>query len=332
MRNTGSSGNSGRRGSGGVLGGGGSGVTARQVEQRSGAQLLANDTEAGRGRGILKSVPPDVGLAETRASNLVPVGLRVGGVSNSLVLGRTADGPAGLSDPDLLARGTVLDLGNGIVEQTVGVVDGVGLGVLEVGVGVNTNPVGSLRDSDVGGVGPGGPGVDVADLSAAQSSASNGLADLLDVGHNGVGVGTNASLGLNASGGVTVEILTAHGDTDNQLGEGVSVGVDGVLERSDLVVKDILASGGPETEQQAGVLLDGSGDGGGHIAGGTALDSGVQSGTGEARRTDEVLRSFKLLLEIGLLPVGAIGVGGTVVEALVGSVGGSERQREREKL
>lgn len=194
-----------------VLGGGSGGCVARQVVQRSGAQLCANDTEAGArsGRvGILESVPPGVGLAEERASNLVPVGLRVGGVGNSLVLRGTADGPAGLSNPDLLAAASRLNLAKSIVEQGLAVVDGVGLSVLEVWVGVHAKPVDGLSNSVVGAVGPGGPGVDVADLNTAQNSARDGGADLADVRNNGVGVGTNTSLGLNAGGRVTVKILT----------------------------------------------------------------------------------------------------------------------------
>lgn len=130
----------------------------------------------------MKCVPPGVVLAEGHgASDLVPVGLRVGKAGNALVLGGSADGPAGLGDPNGLACGGGGGVGQGLEEERAGITDGVGHGVLKVWVRVHADEVGVPDDCVVRSVDPCGPGVDVSDGSAAQRSVGNGGPDLRNV-------------------------------------------------------------------------------------------------------------------------------------------------------
>jgi hypothetical protein len=92
---------------------------------------------------------------------LVPVGLGVGGVGNSEVLSLSANRPSGLSDPDRLAADGTLGVVESLVEERSTLVNAVVLGVLEVWVGINTDPVTSIDNSIVGSVNPSRPGIDV---------------------------------------------------------------------------------------------------------------------------------------------------------------------------
>lgn len=66
-----------------------------------------------------------------------------------------------LGDPDGLTTGGLLGLAESVLEERLGLGDVVGHRVLEVGVGVHTNPVTGINDGLVGSVVPGGPGVNV---------------------------------------------------------------------------------------------------------------------------------------------------------------------------
>jgi hypothetical protein len=109
----------------------------------------------------------------------------------------------------------------------------------------------------------------VADGSIFQASSRDGGADGFDVLENGVRALANSSLGGNASGRVTVQILTTDRDTDNQFGEFVSVGGDGRLQGSNLVVKGIAR--GPETEEKSSLFLDSGVNGSDRGVGSTTL-------------------------------------------------------------
>jgi hypothetical protein len=102
---------------------------------------------------------------------LVPVGLCVSSAGNGEVLSLSANRPSGLSDPDGLAANSILGVIEGFVEERSTLVNAVGLGVLEVWVGINTDPVTGIDDSVVGTVDPGSPGIDVSDTNTAQSSS-----------------------------------------------------------------------------------------------------------------------------------------------------------------
>lgn len=253
--------------------GGAGGSRAGQVVQRLGSQRSTNETEAGVRGGavsILENVPPGVDLVEQEvAANVVPEGLGVLNRSNTLALGLTADGPAGLGDPDGLVTTVLLDVVDGVLDQSLAILDVVVVGALEVRIGINTEPVAGVNDGLVGVVGPGSPGVNVADGDILQAGSSDGGADSLDVLENGVRALANSGLGGDSSGRVTVQILTADRDTDNQLGEVVSVRGDGGLEGSNFVVKGITR--GPETEEQSGLLLDSGGNGRDRGVGSTTL-------------------------------------------------------------
>lgn len=133
---------------------GGNNSRAGQVVERSGGELRADDTKTGAGSGlfsILENVPVSVDLVEKQATaNVVPVGLCVCGRGNGQVLLVTADGPTGLGNPERLAVGSRVDLVDGILEERLSAGDVVGVGVLEVRVGIETEPVDSLNDGVVG--------------------------------------------------------------------------------------------------------------------------------------------------------------------------------------
>ena len=166
----------------------------------------------------------------------------------------------------------------------------------------------------------------MTDGRVAEGGAGDGRADPLDVGDELVRVDADAGVGLDTVDGVAVEVLAADGDADDELGEGVAVLVDGLLEGGDLVVH--AAAGGPETEQEGGLLGDGGGDGGDGVVGGTPLDHGVETGAGEAGGADEVLGGLELCFKVGLNLAAAIDLGGAIVEALVNGFGGDQGEGE----
>jgi hypothetical protein len=294
------------------------------------AQVALDNAEAGASTLILEHVPPGVGVTEERAANLVPVLLSIFGRGSSIALLGTANGPTSLGNPDLLAVSDRLGLLNGVVEEGLGVLDAVLHGELVVRVSVETEPVEMVDDIGVGGVGPGIPGVDVTEGNVAQAGAGDSGANLLDVRDELLGLDTGAGVGLGASDRVTVHILRTDGDTDDQLGEVFTVLADGGLESGDLVLH--VASGDPETEKQLGLLRNGGGDSLNGGVGGTALDHGVETGTGEAGLADEGLGGGEILLEVGLILAAAISLGGTVVEALGGGIDRRHGEGEGKKL
>lgn len=67
------------------------------------------------------------------------------------------------------------------MEETWAVLDAVGLGSLEVWVGVHSDPIASIDDGLVRAVDPSSPGVDVTDGGSAQGSTGNGRTNLANV-------------------------------------------------------------------------------------------------------------------------------------------------------
>lgn len=171
----------------------------------------------------------------------------------------------------------------------------------------------------------------MADGGAAQGSTGDGGADLVDVVDKLCGFDTETGVGLDTSDGVTVKILTADGDTDDQVCEGIAVGGDSGCEGSNLVAH--VTTGSPETEEKSGLLLDSRGDGLNGAVGSATLDHGVQTGTSEGIvGSNEVLSSSKLGLEVGLGLEAAINLESTVVETLRDGLGGSDGHREGKEL
>lgn len=74
----------------------------------------------------------------------------------------------------------------GVEEQRLAILDGVGLGVLEVRVCVDADEIGGCDDSSVGRVDICGPCVDMTDWGSAQNGASQSLFDSIDAAHDGV--------------------------------------------------------------------------------------------------------------------------------------------------
>ena len=168
------------------------------------------DSKVGSGR-VLENVPPgrDV-AAEQIASNRLPVGLSVVNAGNGLVLGRTGSRPTSLGDPDGLAIGNTLDSVVLVEEQRVGVGDCVRLGVLVVGVLIETNEINSSDNGRVARVNISCPGVDVAYRGRAKSSAGDGRSNLTNVVDKDLRGLASTSVGGNTSGGLAVEVLATN--------------------------------------------------------------------------------------------------------------------------
>ncbi len=143
---------------------------------------ISPKTGIGGARGsILKRVPPNVGLAEQRAADLVPISLGIieAGTAWPAVLPETGN-------PSPSPRRACHQPHQPWRQEPPGtdfllVVDRVGLGGLEVRVCINADPVDRINSGLVGTVHPGGPGVDVTDGRTGERSAGNGIANLLDV-------------------------------------------------------------------------------------------------------------------------------------------------------
>lgn len=149
---------------------------------------------------ILKSEPPSVGNTEKWAGNGVPVSLGIGNGRNSEVLSWSRYGPSTLGDPNRLGANCVLGVGESLVEERGSVLDTIGLSVLEVWVGVESNPV-TVGDNLSGGrINPGSPSVDVADGNSAQRRASKLSSDLLDIGDDDIWANSDTSIGLLTNG------------------------------------------------------------------------------------------------------------------------------------
>lgn len=193
------------------------------------------------------------------AADFIPVSLSVLERSNGLVLSRAADRPPGLGNPDLLVADSGLGLLNGLLEQGLGVVDGIGHCVLEVRVAIEADEVASIDDGLVGTIHPGGPGIDVAD-GHGKPAVRKSRSDLVDVRRNGVGARADTRVGLDADHRVAVQIFATDADPGNATGEGIAILVNGGFEGRDLAIDGLLAGRGPDTEEERGVLSDGSGD------------------------------------------------------------------------
>jgi hypothetical protein len=111
----------------------------------------------------------------------------------------------------------------------------------------------------------------VTNRSLAQRSARDRRTDLFDVGNDSVRAGSDASMGVDAHLGITVQILTADRDSDHAIGELGAVLVDGRLQCRNLIVDDSLSSRSPESQKQGGIFGNCRGDSSGWVTGGTTL-------------------------------------------------------------
>lgn len=101
----------------------------------------------------------------------------------------------------------------------------------------------------------------MANLRAREAGALDGIADLVDVVDNGVGISTDVRSRSDALGAVAVEVLASDGDSINDAGEIGAVLLDGACKGSQLALECRLTTRSPETEQQRSLGVDGSLDG-----------------------------------------------------------------------
>ena len=268
---------------------------------RGGAEVRSNDTErwVRSGRvGILESVPEGVDVTENLAADLLPVSLGVLYGWNSQVRSLARDGVSGLSDPDILTTGSTDGRVVGLEEQVGIVLDSVGLGGLEVGVRVDTEPVNGADDGVVGAIHPSGPGVNMADREAGGGGVGDGRLGLANEASDLLRRCTDTAVVLDASGRNAVQVFRADGEANHEIGESATVLLDGALESRKLVVKASLTAAGPHSQKKAGLGSDGGRNGRDGVVGGAALDHGVQTRGGEVLSALEGLLTVEDGLEI----------------------------------
>jgi hypothetical protein len=307
---------------------------ARQVIQRLDCLQVTSRLDAEGRAGvavldILEEVVVEVDVVPDKgADNVLPEDAGVLGARNSLAVSLASNGPASLGNPDGLSDSRA-SLIVGIEEELSGTLNAVLLGLLEVGVRIHANPVKRVNDRLGGAVEVDLPGIDVTNADVLQSCTADSIAGLLNVldqlGRSSAGV-----LAGNTPLGVAVEVLTADGDTDDEIGELVTVLLDGGLESADLVVEAGVTSRCPHAEKESGLCVDGSLDGLDDLVGSAVLDHGVQTGASPAIGARELLCGVELIFKVDLLLRGVIVELGTVVEAAVSSVGGGEQCRRGE--
>lgn len=231
---------------------------------------------------IKKGVPPNVALAKQSAANLRPVGASVvdGGDSSArlrtdydkhvsqshfetcstvtvrLGLVQLTVRPASLGDVHRLSSCNTLGVTHGGPEVVGGLLDGVGLGRLEVGEGVVAEPVNRGGDAGVLASHPRGPGVDVADGLALERGAADPVSQPADVSLNLGAGGSDAGVGGNAIGAAAVEILGPDADADYAVGEGGAVLLGGAQQGVELVLVDAAAGTGPQAHQDLSIGVD----------------------------------------------------------------------------
>lgn len=294
-------------------------LVARKVEERGGGEVLGNgELHLVVGVGVTEVVPEGGDLVEEAlAANLLPVLLGVLDAGLGLIPVGTLVRPASLGDPDGLTTSSSDGGIESLVEELSSVVDAVALAVLVVGVLIDTNEVNGIEDGLVGGVTPDVPGVDVAERNLGDGGVLEGLAEVVNEVDEGVGLNTDTTLVLDTSNGVTVEILATNGDTNDEVGQLRAVLLDGLLEGADLLV-DGVGTGGPDTEEDLGLGVDGSLESLDGVILGVSLDVGVESDSVEVAGGGlEALSSLELSLEVGLELGLAVGEGGTGVETKV---------------
>ncbi|PSE19535.1 hypothetical protein C7G68_19165, partial [Acinetobacter baumannii] len=126
--------------------------------------------------------------------------------------------------------------------------------------------------------------------------------------------------------GVTVQVLAADRDTDDQVRKGGAVGGNGGLESGQLIGNGGITARDPETQQKSGLSGNGSRDGRDDAVGSAPFNHGVETGTVPAAGARQVLGTVELGLEVGLGQGLLVEEEGTIVETLdtrVGSAGGS---------
>lgn len=162
----------------------------------------------------------------------------------------------GLGHPDgLPLRG--IDGGSvDVVEEGGGVAEAVPLVVLVVRVYVSADPVDLLDDGAVAAVCDRAPRVDVTDRLVTEYGALDGGAEVLDEVDDRAGALSQSRFVLYALFREPVEVLAAHGDTNNEVRKFLAILIDGILYRSQLIF-DRLGAGAPYPEQHRGVGRNG---------------------------------------------------------------------------
>ena len=296
------------------------GRRARQVKQRRelGEITSGHDTEGGARvtpLNVLKDVVIKVDVViDQLAGNILPEDAGIVGGRNSLVNGFATNRPSSLSDPDGLALRSSNSLVVGIEEKVAASANAIDESTLEVRVCIHTDPVEVVNDSVVAGINVYLPCVDVTELSASEAGSSNGLTGLFDVVDEYVRLSTGVA--SSTVDGNTVKILGTDGDTDNQVSEGSTILGDGSLERVDLVVEGLLASGGPQSKEESSLGIDRGLDCLNDSVLSSVLDHGVKTSACPAVGAGQILCGVELVLEVGQ-EFGTIIIElGTVIEAL----------------
>lgn len=151
-----------------------------------------------------------------------------------------------------------------------------------VGIGIDTEKVGSGNQGVLARVGPDIVCVDVADGLVGGTGSGDGAANLADIVDNDVRTNTHPGVAGDANGSDTINVLGADADAGNEVGESGAVLGNGSIQSSKLVLEDGLAGRSPQAEEQSGTGADGGRDGRDGCICRAILDHGIQSRRGVA--------------------------------------------------
>jgi len=193
------------------------------------------------------------------AGDVFPVHTGITRVGNRLVERIATNRPTSFGHPDWLALSSIDGLMVGVEEELTGSADIVGHGSLEIWVGVHAEKVEAGDEVIVSSIDVHGPCVDVANGLAVERSTADGVASLLNVVDQFLGLSAGTGHVLDARGSyawtksvyvshavrtrksLTIQVFAADRDTLDKIGESGAVLRDSSFEGRDLVVDVCLA-------------------------------------------------------------------------------------------
>jgi len=114
------------------------------------------------------------------------------------------------------------------------------------GLTIEADPVNSINNSRVATVHPIVPGINVADSGEGSSSSGNHRASALDVIDENIRALSQSTLVQDALDRNPVEVLRANRNTNDKIGKGSTILLDGGPESVQLILKDIAACRRPQ--------------------------------------------------------------------------------------
>lgn len=111
----------------------------------------------------------------------------------------------------------------------------------------------------------------MSDGNILQAGSLNNIADLANVTGKRLWFGSGTGIRFLTNGSDTIQVLTADRNTSNEPIKLVTVLVDSLLQRRNLILESSLARRGPEAKEEAGLGANGSRNSRDRVVGGTSL-------------------------------------------------------------